>query len=76
MPGLTMLVCLYINLENCPLGMTDNLKYYLKDTLLLKSVTKQHVKIKIITYLCLITKAAKRQHLNIYFVEFYRSTCT
>jgi hypothetical protein len=27
--------------------------------ILLKSVTKQHITIKIITYLCLITKAAK-----------------
>jgi hypothetical protein len=29
-------------------------------TFLLKSVTKQHIKIKIITYLYLITKAVKR----------------
>jgi hypothetical protein len=31
----------------------------LKNTFLLKSLTKQHTKIKIITYLCLIKKAAK-----------------
>jgi hypothetical protein len=30
------------------------------NTLLLKSVTKQHIKIGTITYICLITKAAKR----------------
>jgi hypothetical protein len=32
----------------------------LKNTFLLKILTKQHIKIKIITYLLLITKVAKR----------------
>jgi hypothetical protein len=49
----------YIKLENCPSRMNGKFKVVLKQHILLKSVTKQHTKIKIITYLCLITKAAK-----------------
>jgi hypothetical protein len=48
----------YKTLENCPSIMTGKSKVALKNTFLLKSVTKQHIKIKITTYLCLITKAA------------------
>jgi hypothetical protein len=40
--------------------MTGKSKAVLKKHFLLKSVTKHHIKIKIITYLCSITKAAKR----------------
>jgi hypothetical protein len=36
-----------------------NLKQYSKNIFLLKSVTKQHIIIKIIIYICLITKAAR-----------------
>jgi hypothetical protein len=32
----------------------------------IENVTKQHIKIKIITYLSLITKASKRYHLNMF----------
>jgi hypothetical protein len=40
--------------------MTGKSKAVLKKKLLLKSVTKQHMKIKIINYIFLITKTAKR----------------
>jgi hypothetical protein len=40
--------------------MTRKPKVVPKTTFLLKSVTKQRIQIKIVTYLCLITKAAKR----------------
>jgi hypothetical protein len=36
--------------------MTGKSKVVLKDTFLLKILTKQQIKIKLITYLCLITK--------------------
>jgi hypothetical protein len=48
--------------------MTGKFKVVLiKNTFLLKSVRKQNITIKILTYLCLITKAAKREHVNICF---------
>jgi hypothetical protein len=40
--------------------MADKSNLVLKNTFLLNSVTKQHIKIKIITYICLIKKASKR----------------
>jgi hypothetical protein len=39
--------------------MTGKSKVVLKNEFLLKSVTKQHIQIEIIIYLCLITKAPK-----------------
>jgi hypothetical protein len=38
----------------------ENIKQYLKRKVLLPNVTKNYIKIKIIIYLCIIAKAAKR----------------
>jgi hypothetical protein len=40
--------------------MTEKSKFLLLKKLFVKSITKQHVKIKIINILCLIIKDAKR----------------
>jgi hypothetical protein len=53
-----------ISCKNRKLSVKNDGKILLNNTYSLKRVTKQHVKIKIITYFCLITKAAKRQHLK------------
>jgi hypothetical protein len=42
----------------------------------LKHVTKRYIKIKIITYLSIITKSAKRKHRNICLIALYGSMCT
>jgi hypothetical protein len=52
-------VFLFVNQKISCQEWQENLNLYLKNTFLLKSVTKQHIKIKIITYLYLIIKAAK-----------------
>lgn len=48
--------------------MTVKSKVVLKNAFLLKTVTKQNIKIKIISYIQFITKAAKRYHLTPVFL--------
>jgi hypothetical protein len=64
------------NTRKLPVNNDAKIERRAPNTFLLKSITKQHIKIKIITYLCLITKAGKRKHVNICFAALYRSTCT
>lgn len=48
-------------LDHHPSGMTGESNVVLKnDTFLLNSLTKQNIKVKIIAYLCLLTKVSKR----------------
>jgi hypothetical protein len=49
----------YLILENCPSIMTGKSEVVLKVLFLLSSVTEQHIKMKIITYLSLPTMATK-----------------
>jgi hypothetical protein len=44
----------YNLLANCPSRMTGESKVVLKNIFLLKSLTMQHIKIKITAYLCLM----------------------
>jgi hypothetical protein len=46
--------------ENCPARMMGKSKAVLKNMFLLTGVTKQHIAITVITYRCLIAKAARR----------------
>jgi hypothetical protein len=56
--------------------MTGNLEVLLKNKFLLKSETKQHTKIKIITFMFLIAKSAKPYHINVCSAAFYANACT
>lgn len=56
--------------------MTGKSKVALKDIYLLKGIKKQYTKINIISYLCLITKAAERKRANSCFTALFRSICT